>query len=186
MTTLFIDTHDENLYLAIKTDANLFINTLTSSNHSEIVIPELQDLLKKSNLTLNDIDEIIVVNGPGSFTGTRIGVTIAKTIAYSLNIKIKTISSLEALGVSDNSLFDIIFIEDSKGCYYAKKNDKKYEEFNYLKKEAFDTFIKSNNYSISSNKNLNLDAIIDYVSDKPFINPHSVNPIYIKEIDVLK
>ena len=44
-----------------------------------------------------------MVNGPGSFTGIRIGITIAKVYAWSLNIPITTISSLEAMAISSEN-----------------------------------------------------------------------------------
>ena len=62
------------------------------------MFPAIKELIDEQKL-----DEIIVVNGPGSFTGVRLGVTIAKTLAYTLNIPIKTISSLEVSSISNNA-----------------------------------------------------------------------------------
>ena len=57
--------------------------------------PNIERILKENNLTTKDINDIYVVNGPGSFTGTRIGVTVGKTIAYSNNNKVVPVSSLK-------------------------------------------------------------------------------------------
>lgn len=186
MKTLFIDTHSNALCMAIISDKIDEIIKSEIRNHSEIAIPTLQELLEKTKTELKDIDEIIVVNGPGSFTGVRIGITIAKTIAYSLQIPIKTITSLEALGESINDEFDIITVSDTKGFYSAKKEGKTYINFEYRKNSEFEEYIKNNNYKTKTTNKYNYQNIINYLKDKPYTNPHLVNPIYIKEIDALK
>ena len=60
----------------------------------------IEEMFNECSVDVNDVDKIIVVNGPGSFTGIRIGITIAKTYAWALDKKITTISSLEAMSVS--------------------------------------------------------------------------------------
>lgn len=64
---------------------------------AEEMLPKLASLLAEANLSFDDIDGIAVGIGPGSFTGIRIGVTIAKTIAQFTNKKLLGISTLEAL-----------------------------------------------------------------------------------------
>lgn len=186
MKTLFIDTHSDTLRMALLSDNIEEIIKSDTRNHSEIAIPTLQELLTRTNIELKDIDEIIVVNGPGSFTGVRIGITIAKTIAYSLQIPIKTITSLEALGESIDDKFDIITVSDTKGFYSAKKEGKNYTDFEYRKNSEFEEYIKSNNYKTMTTDKYNYQNIINYLKEKPYTNPHAVNPIYIKEIDALK
>ena len=99
MITLWIDTHDISLEILLFKDEVLLdkITRNESLNHSTICIPTLVELLERNKLTMHDINDIIVVNGPGSFTGVRIGVTIAKTLAYSLNIPIRSVTSIEVL-----------------------------------------------------------------------------------------
>ena len=185
MKTLFIDTHSERLDIAVIDGDKVFNKVLMANkSHSEIAIPTLQEVLNSAKLELKDIDEIIVVNGPGSFTGVRIGVTIAKTIAYSLNIKIKTITSLEALGVSEKDLFDIICIKDSKGAYSSLYKDGSFTDYIYQSSKEFEKYTK--NYKVSENIINDYLKIIEYMKDKKSINPHSVNPVYIKTIEVLK
>ena len=125
---LFIDTHDSLITIGIKTDNELLIKTKESEySHSKYVMPMIKELFGENNLDVHDLKEIVVVNGPGSFTGIRIGLTIAKTMAYSLDICIKSISSLTAYLVSNDSNSDkMCLIEDNKGYYVSvfDKDDK--------------------------------------------------------------
>lgn len=187
MPKLFIDTHSETVTIAI-IDGEKTLRKETTSNrsHSEVVVPLLDEILKEEGLELKNIEEIIVVNGPGSFTGVRIGVTIAKTIAYSLSTPIKTITSLEMYGVSANEEFDLVTISDSKGIYSARRDGNKYLDYMYQRKADFDDYVETNGYKVLEGKIIDLNKVLAYLEDKDCTNPHKVNPIYIKEIDVLK
>ena len=66
----------------------------------------MERLLGDCDLKPADLDKIVVAKGPGSYTGVRIGVTIAKTLAWTLNIPLVGISSLEALAAGVARHFD--------------------------------------------------------------------------------
>ena len=81
--------------------------------------------LTESDIDIKDIDRIFVVNGPGSFTGVRIGVTIAKTMAWALNIKVTPISSLELMATTQSTKkFIVPLIDARRGNVYAGVYDK--------------------------------------------------------------
>ncbi|MDP4133283.1 MAG: tRNA (adenosine(37)-N6)-threonylcarbamoyltransferase complex dimerization subunit type 1 TsaB [Bacillota bacterium] len=69
-------------------------NSLT---HSVTLLPMAEDVIKRSELTINDIDLFAVSTGPGSFSGLRIGVTLAKTLAYGCGKKAVGVSTLKAI-----------------------------------------------------------------------------------------
>lgn len=187
MKTLFIDTHSEKVTIILDTGVEKFRGeALSDRSHSETVIPLLNELLEKADLSSKDLEQIIVVNGPGSFTGVRIGVTIAKTIAYLVNIPIKSISSLEMFGVSATEDFDLVGVSDSKGVYSALFKDGEFCDFQYQKRSIFEEMVKSENLKVLESKTIDLDKIYKYLETKNSENPHLVNPIYIKEIDALK
>ena len=187
MNTLFIDTHCEELLVALLTDGKVIKEIKSQEkSHSEKLMPSIIKVLNDSNLKKEDLNEIIVVNGPGSFTGIRIGVTVAKTLAYALKLNIKTVTSLEAYGVSDNNDFDIIAFKDTKGFYSAIRKDGEYQDFEYRKTDDFNEYIKLNNYKCSTSTNIDLEKVYNYLKNKESINPHAVNPVYIKRIDALK
>lgn len=78
----------------------------------------LDNVLKESKCDLKDLNKIFVVNGPGSFTGIRIGLTIAKTVAWSLGIDLIPLSSLELMASSSNEL-TVSLIDARRGYVYA-------------------------------------------------------------------
>ena len=102
MKILYIDTTSNYLYSALFLNDNITgeIRENLGKDLSVFTLDKIKQMLDSNDLTPNDIDKILVVNGPGSFTGIRIGVTIAKTLAYSLNKPISTLSSLEVMAIS--------------------------------------------------------------------------------------
>lgn len=89
-------------------------NKISNRNHSIYTVPLIEEILKDNKITTKELNEIIVIDGPGSFTGVRLGITVAKMLAYTLNIKIKAISSIEALAAGKNENKMIITISDPK------------------------------------------------------------------------
>lgn len=101
MKTLYIDTSNRALSVAVADEVLLAeININVSGRHSEALMPAIDQVLKLAKLDKSRLERIVVANGPGSYTGLRIGVTVAKTLAVSLNIPIYTVSSLLVLGAS--------------------------------------------------------------------------------------
>lgn len=102
MKVLAIDTSNFTLGIAL-IDGNQVIGeyiTNLKKNHSVRVMPAIETLLKDCDTQPKELDKIVVAKGPGSYTGVRIGVTIAKTLAWTLNIPLSGVSSLEALAAN--------------------------------------------------------------------------------------
>ncbi len=73
------------------------LNQETRLTHSEMLMPHIEDVLKRAEKTVQDISAIAVSIGPGSFTGLRIGLATAKTMAYTRGVPSIGISTLESL-----------------------------------------------------------------------------------------
>ncbi len=99
MKTLTIDTSTNILAVAILEDTELIGQKITRVNqdHSSRLMPAIVELMKELNLEPNELKEIVVAEGPGSYTGIRIGVTVGKSLAWALDIPIIGVSSLESL-----------------------------------------------------------------------------------------
>jgi tRNA threonylcarbamoyl adenosine modification protein YeaZ len=72
-----------------------YIEELRPSMQAETIVPMIEQVLKIAKLSYHDLEYLIVTNGPGSFTGIRIGLSVAQGIAVAANIKSTTISNLE-------------------------------------------------------------------------------------------
>jgi tRNA threonylcarbamoyladenosine biosynthesis protein TsaB len=99
MTILAIDTSNYALGVALLEDGQVLGEYITNlkKNHSVRIMPAIQTLMKDCERIPANLTKIVVAKGPGSYTGVRIGVTIAKTLAWTLNIPLVGISSLETL-----------------------------------------------------------------------------------------
>ena len=94
-------------------------------NHSNIVMPIIDNLFKISDLTINDIDKIAVAIGPGSFTGVRIALGIAKGLAMALNKPLIAVNELDILeAIANGNENEIIPLIDARKerVYYKYQN----------------------------------------------------------------
>lgn len=97
MLSILIDTSNTDLAVGLAKDGHVFdfVRYEAWQRQSEFLVVELDKLLKKHSLTRKDISNVVVSKGPGSYTGVRIGLTVAKVMAISLKIPLYTVSSLE-------------------------------------------------------------------------------------------
>lgn len=108
MKILSIDTSNYVLGIGLL-DENQVMGEYISNlkkNHSVRVMPAIQALINECSVKPAELSKIVVAKGPGSYTGVRIGVTIAKTLAWTLNIPISGVSSLEVLAASAGRHFN--------------------------------------------------------------------------------
>lgn len=114
---LVIDTATKYIYLSLLIDDEEVesIYEVGQNNHSVTIMPYLSDMLKIQDLKLKDIDEVIVGIGPGSYTGVRIGVTVAKMIAYLNQIKLFQVSSLALIASHSNHEYILPLIDARRG-----------------------------------------------------------------------
>lgn len=192
MISLFLDTSSKKLVvILVKDNEILSKKELESINdHASHLVPFIDEILKENNMTTKDINKIYVVNGPGSFTGTRIGVTVGKTLAYSNNIKVVPVSSLKQYIFSKTGYdYYISIINDKNNRLYYGIYDKDYNDIvidKYSTKDIYDKDISklSGNTIVidDSNQELDILKLIEYYKDKE-IDSHYLKPNYLKRID---
>lgn len=200
MKTLYIDTSSDYLYSGIVVEDKLVssIKRKYEKDLSKEALPKIIELFDEANITPKDLDKIIVVNGPGSFTGIRIGITIAKTIAWALNINITPISGLTAMAISSNTNTYKMPLIDARrgyayGALYDKDNNKVIEDSHiYLQalldksKELDIKVITNNDIDINLTKEKydpDILKIVKHFETSDGVNPHLVNPIYLKKTE---
>jgi len=135
MNILAIDTSTMISTVTIANDSEILgdFNVNQQKTHSESLVPMIETLLELLGMEFKDIDEFVIAEGPGSFTGLRIGMTIAKTLAQVNDRKLVPISTLLAL--ANNSSSDKLKVPmlDARGnrVYGAVYN----KDFNEIIKE---------------------------------------------------
>lgn len=106
MKILAVDTSANVATAAVVADGKLVAESILNhkKTHSEKIMPMIDSVLKDAEIGINDIDLFAVANGPGSFTGLRIGVSTVKALAHAADKPIVGISTLEAMAYN---LFDV-------------------------------------------------------------------------------
>ena len=185
MKYLFIDSATTNLVVAIINNGKIsyIYNNNDGHDTSSKMMPVLAEAFDKANLKPKDIDKIFVVTGPGSFTGIRVGLTVAKTMAYALDIPIVPVSSLEVMASGDGGT---ALINARRGYVFAGTYDSDLNtlypdsyvlmtdelEKPYISYDSFDFETLMPNIDV-------LKVIKKHENDKP-VNPHTINPNYLK------
>ncbi|RYG71143.1 tRNA (adenosine(37)-N6)-threonylcarbamoyltransferase complex dimerization subunit type 1 TsaB [Lentibacillus lipolyticus] len=99
MNILAMDTSNQAMGVAVLKDGQPLgeLSTNIKKNHSVRLMPAIDHLMREVNMTPTDLDKIVAAKGPGSYTGVRIGLMTAKSMAWSLGIPVTGVSSLEVL-----------------------------------------------------------------------------------------
>ena len=201
MISLFFDTSSKNLTVYLVKDNNILYEKEleTTNDHSKYLVPFIDEALKTNNIEPKDVNKVYVVNGPGSFTGTRIGVTVGKTFCYSNNINVIPVSSLKQYIFSEsNKDYYVSIIKDKGNRVYYGIYDKDYndivtDKYNYIDVFKEDISKLNGNIVYISNEDiegikvnkpkLDIIKLIDYYKNDE-INPHFLKPNYLKKIEV--
>ena len=188
MRYLFINSATANLVVAILMDGKIIYlyDNNDDKDTSSKIMPVIDEAFKKSSITPKEIDKIFVVNGPGSFTGIRVGLTVAKVMGYSFDIPVIPISSLEFMCSGFD--FNVMGLIDARrGYVFAGGYDKdlncvyndKYTLLNDISSNM--KYVSYDNFDFEVLKpKFDLLKIIKKHEDDSIINVHSINPNYLK------
>lgn len=193
MITILLDSSNTNLSVGIARD-NLLLESIfyeAWQQQSEYMIPELSKLLDKYNVSRDEIKEVMVAKGPGSYTGVRIAITIAKTIATALDAKLYAVSSLRVQKACKNPSICLINARSGRSYIGVYEDDKVLLDDQIMKNEDVLNYINGHpNYSVCGDvKYLGLEGVIsnniqEMLSLKNVlepVNPLSLKPVYMKE-----
>lgn len=217
MITLVFDTCFNKTYIVLKRDddilSNFVIESTDSNYHSVYLIPKIRDILVENNLLMSDIDVIGVNIGPGSFTGIRAGITIARVLAQQANFKLVGVNSLHILSklnITDKKTLVVTDARKNK-VYFAMYNGREeiispclIEKDDLISKITDDVlvisdvsvsdFLKQNqiialNYeAVDNNLGLYLSELVDYKLSNLNDDFHwaKVKPLYIQQPSITK
>ena len=193
MYTVLLDSSNTNLSVGIAKD-NLLLESISYEawqRQSEYMIPELNKLLEKYNVNRNEINAVMVAKGPGSYTGVRIAITIAKTIAVSLGVKLYPVSSLRAQKDGKNPSICLINARSGRSYIGVYEGNETILEDQIMKNDEVLKYVADHpSYSIcgdvkylglgskETNNVLEMLSLKDVVED---VNPLSLKPVYMKD-----
>ncbi|WP_413376359.1 tRNA (adenosine(37)-N6)-threonylcarbamoyltransferase complex dimerization subunit type 1 TsaB [Alkalihalobacillus sp. 1P02AB] len=184
---LAIDTSSFVLGVAIMDGERVLGEIVTNSkkNHALRLMPAISKLMEELKVAPKELERIVVANGPGSYTGVRIGVTTAKTLAWSLNIPLVMVSSIEVMAQAGRFYPDkIVPLIDARrgqvytGLYEAYEDEVKplgsdklvllSDWLNVLKAEGDSVLF------VGQDVELHRDVIVEALGDKANFAPVSV------------
>ena len=193
MITVLLDSSNTNLSVGIARDNLLLESTSYEAwqRQSEYMIPELNKLFDKHHVSKEDVGEVIVAMGPGSYTGVRIAITIAKTIAVALNAKLYAVSSLRVQKNGDNPSICLINARSVRYYFGEFLANQIIESDRILKNDEVLAYINEHpSYSVCGDvKYLGLNGketnnILEMLKLKGSlqeVNPLSLKPVYMKD-----
>lgn len=199
MISLLIDTCTKNVCIALFNDKTL-LDKIVHSNQIDLsrnFMVLISNILDKNNIKIEDVDRFFVAVGPGSFTGIRIGVTCTKVMAWALKKEVIPFSSLELLAAVDsNTDYIVPLIDARRGYVFAGiynnqlnciMNDDYIELDDLLEKIETGksvTYISLDNFDLKTSlPEYNVNKIVEKHYDDTPVNPHSLNPNYLKKTE---
>ena len=193
MYQLLLDSSNKFLSVGLAKDGKVVdkISYEAWQRQSEMMVTEVGNILKRNNLKNSDLDGVVVGIGPGSYTGVRIGVTIAKTIAHSLKIKAYAKSSLSLLKHPELPTICVFNARSGRSYFGVYEGKKVIEKDTVLENEKVLDYIKAHpDYLVNGDTyQLGLESgkfdIIDNLADfdkNEEVDVFRLNPVYLKDL----
>lgn len=194
MLSLLLDSSNTNLSVGISKNNKIIysISYPCWQRQSELMIPEIEKALKETKLELSDFDQVVCGKGPGSYTGLRISLTIAKIICQLSKAKLIVISSLRIMGNRNKKFIALINARSSRSYIGVYDHDQVILEDTIMTNDEVKAYINNHpDYELIGeldylgiNSN-NKDEINGMLSFKDIIEPETdvlkVKPVYLKD-----
>ncbi len=183
MYTLIIDSATKVLYHALVKDDKVVceIYTKGQNDHAKNIVSLIDKMLKDENITVDNLDRIVCGIGPGSYTGVRMAVTVAKMLAVFKNIPLYEISTLKLISSGEKGKV-LAQIDARRGNAFsaiyengALVLDEALRAKEDLLKEEYDVIVDEANYKVDPIKAIEYATLHE--------NPHSLNPNYLRETE---
>ncbi len=200
MKTLCLSTASSFTAIALFDGTELLAENSWVSNNDEAekLMPAIADLLNSPKTSYSDLQKVIVVNGPGSFTGLRIGVSVANTIAYLTNAKLYSLTTFDFwhtltdlpilifagkggvyLSEKGNSEGDLINLPEINDTLAAKKISEYFGDITDEQKEAIAAKFTDLDFTFG-------EIMKKAIAEAPLKEAQIVKPLYIKKPAITK
>ncbi|HRP88875.1 MAG TPA: tRNA (adenosine(37)-N6)-threonylcarbamoyltransferase complex dimerization subunit type 1 TsaB [Edaphocola sp.] len=187
---LFIDTAFAHTQVFIANEKGVLSQLINeNTNEQSLTLNTLiQDCLNNSNLTLKDINAIAVDAGPGSYTGLRVGLGVAKGICFSLDIPIMLFNKLELLAYPYQQILLVLKARNGEGFAIVKQYDENIMEAQHIFYDNFDWMsyhnipILTDDESLSD-QDLNIKALESHILEATSWNQQAQERLKAKQFD---
>ncbi len=195
MYQLLLDSSNRLLCVALAKEGVL-VDDITYNawqRQSEVMVEEIHNIMKRNNIKKEDIDSIVVGIGPGSYTGVRIALTIAKTMGYVLKAKVYAVSSLGLFKIPEKSTICITNARSNRSYFAVYNDDEVIEKDQILENEQVLEYIKNHPTYLVSGETEHLgiesakfnvaNALLSGLNNKYLVeNIYKLNPVYLKDL----
>lgn len=193
MYQLLLDSSNKFLSVGLSKDGKVVDKIFYEAwqRQSEMMVTEVDNILKRNNLKKEDLSAVVVGVGPGSYTGVRIGVTIAKTIAYALHIKLYAKSSLSLLKTQEFPTICVFNARSGRSYFGVYEGKKVIEKDCVVENEKVTDYIKNHpSYKVCGDtyqlglesEEFDVVANLADLSDAIEVDPFRLNPVYLKDL----
>lgn len=192
--TLLLDSSNTSLTVGLVKEDSLIesISYEAWQCQSEHMIPEIDKILNKHSVSKDDINGVVVSNGPGSYTGVRIAITIAKVIGVALGVDVYPVSSLQILKNGKKPSICLVNARSNRSYIGVYENEKCLLNDQIMTNDEVRQYISSHpEYCICGK--CDYLGIEGYISDiavemtsllqylKPCEDSRSLKPVYLKD-----
>ena len=193
MYQLLLDSSNKFLSVGLAKDGKIIDKICYEAwqRQSEMMVTEVDNILKRNKIDKSELDAVVVGVGPGSYTGVRIGVTIAKTIAYALKIKLIAKSSLSLLKHPYFPTVCVFNARSGRSYFGVYEGEKILEKDAVVENEKVLEYIHAHpDYLVNGDTyQLGLESgsfdIISNLADKnggQEVDPFKLVPVYLKDL----
>jgi len=168
-TTLAFDTSQQTLSIAIAQNGTILSHHSTpmATGQSEALAPAVQQILQEANLTFSDLNRIVAITGPGSFTGLRISLATAQGLGLALSIPVVGLDSFTAYATCIHEECNILVVIDSQKqdvyCQLFSPHHQKLKDPMALDPIHISEYAGSESFILTGT---GLEKILPYMKDK--------------------
>lgn len=188
MNILMINSTQKGLDIELKTNSDYYQVHVAENLHSEIIMVKIDEILQKAKIVAKDIDVVAVCVGPGSFTGIRVSLAVAKGFYCATDVKLVSFNTFELFSYNNLDADVVIAPGFSAFCYCKYDNKEECLEDEKVKEIVIDKKVICDNEmanhlgvknNILPNKSM-CELVLDKISRKNFTEIKDLDAVYLR------
>ena len=195
MYQLLLDSANKLLVVGLAKDGKVVDQTIYEAwqRQSEMMVPEIDNIMKRNGIKKEDLNAVVVGIGPGSYTGIRIALTIAKTMCYALKIPMYSVSSLSLFKDEKEPTICVLNARSGRSYIGVYKGEEVLLEDQVLENDKVQEYINEHPDYFISGESEHLDVkphefgltreLAKAYNEKHLVKDiFRINPVYLKDL----